>query len=58
MQTAAAITHYVIIDQQTKRQVGKPYSNASRARARADKLDNDYGAYRYTARPVYAAEGV
>lgn len=41
---------FQIIDKQTGLVVGKPYSSRSRARARADKLDNEYGAYRYYVR--------
>jgi len=39
---------WVIIDCHERKQVGKPYSSRRRARTRADKLDNDYGGYRYT----------
>lgn len=35
-------------DNKDKRPVGKPYNDKKRARRRVDKLDNDYGAYRYT----------
>lgn len=41
-----------IIDGQTGQRVGKPYKNKSRARRRVDRLDNEYGAYRYQARPI------
>lgn len=49
---------YRIIDGHTGKQVGKDYTyaNRNRARSRADKLDNDYGSYRYHVRPVYSAE--
>lgn len=43
-----------IVDGQTKQQVGDIYSNGSRARARVDRLDNAYGAYRYCREPVWA----
>lgn len=43
-----------ILDTHTKAVVSALYSNASRARARADKLDNQYGAYRYRAETVWA----
>lgn len=52
-----AIVHYVIIDRHTMEQVGKPYTVRSKARARVDKLDNAYGAYRYCVRTVYVGEG-
>ncbi len=48
--------HYVIIDRQTGQQVGAPYSSGKRASARVNKLDIDYGASRYSRRPVYAAQ--
>lgn len=38
---------YVIIDTQTKEQVGKPYSSLKSAHTRADKLDLKHGAVRY-----------
>jgi hypothetical protein len=38
----------IVIDRHTGLQVGKPYTSLSRARARVDKLDNAYGAYRYS----------
>ena len=38
---------YKIIDRQTGKQVGKDYSDASRARRRRDALDSAYGACRY-----------
>jgi len=46
---------YVIVDRRTGRQVGKPYSyeQRNRCRARVDRLDLEYGAYRYSAQPVY-----
>ncbi|HEY8389098.1 MAG TPA: hypothetical protein VIK74_10865 [Parasegetibacter sp.] len=37
---------YVIIDRQTGKIVGE-YTNRKIARNRADKLDNQYGGYRY-----------
>lgn len=50
MATTTPIT-YVIIDSHTRKQIGKPYVNANRARSRADKLDMEYGACRYRAVP-------
>ena len=43
-----------IIDLRTRQQVGKDYTykNRNKARARADKLDLDYGAYRYVAKII------
>lgn len=43
---------YEIIDRQTGQRVGTTYKCRKRATTRADKLDNEYGAYRYTVRPV------
>jgi len=50
------ITGYRIIDRQTGRQIGKEYSvkNRKRARTRVDKLDNEYGGYRYSAVPIFS----
>lgn len=41
---------YQIIDTKTGQQVGKDYASRARARSRADRLDNEYGAYRYAVR--------
>lgn len=46
-------TKYEVIDTQTKRVVGT-FKNRNRARNMADRKDNEYGAYRYIVRPVYA----
>lgn len=46
-------TAYKIIDIQTGRQVGKNYTQRSRAYRRADKLDLEYGAVRYVVKPVF-----
>ena len=45
---------YKIIDKNTNLQVGKDYAynQRNRARARADKLDLAYGAYRYIIKAV------
>ncbi len=43
---------YKIIDRKTGQQVGALYSFRTRARSRADKLDNEYGAYRYSVVPA------
>lgn len=43
---------WIIIDRQTGAQVGKPYTNRVRASRRVDRLDNEYGAYRYSVRPL------
>lgn len=53
-------TIYKIIDMKTGEQIGKDYtySQRKRARNRADKLDLEYGAYRYSVRPVFAVEGL
>jgi len=44
---------YKIIDTKTGLQIGKDYSSRSRANRRVDKLDNEYGGYRYSVRAVY-----
>ena len=46
------VAAFEIVDSKTGKVLGKPYSSRSRARARADKLDNEYGAYRYKVRRV------
>ena len=43
---------YIIIDHHTQLQVGGVYTSRNRARARADRLDANYGAVRYIVRPV------
>lgn len=47
-------TTYQIIDTHTGLQIGRTYkySQRNRARSRADKLDMEYGAYRYSVRMV------
>lgn len=45
------ITHYEIVDRQTKHVVGTAKTLASATRS-VDRRDNAYGAYRYFARPV------
>lgn len=46
---------WAIWDTIDRRWVSKPYASSSRARRRVDRLDNEYGAYRYSARPVVLA---
>lgn len=46
---------YVVIDRHTGEQVGKPYTSKNRARCRAEKLDMQYGAYRYIIKPIELA---
>jgi hypothetical protein len=46
----ALLKKFVIWDTKEKKTVGKPYGERSRANRRVDKLDNDYGAYRYQVR--------
>lgn len=43
---------YEIIDRHTGERIGGTYQSRSRAQLRADKLDNEYGAYRYSVRLV------
>jgi hypothetical protein len=50
------MTLYLVVDRQTGLQVGKPYTSKSRARNRVDKLDNEYGAYRYTVRSLEVSQ--
>ncbi len=47
---------YRIIDGHTGCQVGKDYAGKDRKRARnrAEKLNQAYGAHRYSAQPVFA----
>ena len=51
----ANMTKNIIIDRQTGTQIGKPYTDKKRARSRANKLDLQYGAYRYTVKTVEVA---
>lgn len=41
---------YVIIDTHTGLQVGGEYKSRNRAARRVDRLDNEYGGYRYFVR--------
>lgn len=43
---------YIVVDRKTGEQVGKPYASKSRARTRVDKLDNEYGGYRYSVKEI------
>lgn len=44
---------YIVIDRQTGSQATKTiYKTRVAARKAADRLDNAYGAYRYSVRPV------
>lgn len=47
MNDLVEIRTYKIIDRQTGKQVGKDYSCRRKASTRVDKLDNEYGGYRY-----------
>jgi hypothetical protein len=46
---------FIVIDRHTGQQVGKPYSTRAGARRAVDRLDNAYGAYRYTAKLLEVA---
>ena len=48
-----------IVDLKTQRQVGKDYKYGNRnwARARAERLNLEYGAYRYVAKLVWSEAG-
>jgi hypothetical protein len=50
-------TSYQIIDHQTAKAVGGIYTYAqrNRARSRAEKMNQEYGAVRYSAQPNFAA---
>lgn len=41
---------WVVIDKQTKKPVGRPVSSRTAANRKVDRLDNEYGAYRYQAK--------
>lgn len=43
---------FEVIDRQTGLKVGGPYKNRATANRAVDRLDNAYGAYRYSARPI------
>lgn len=45
---------FQIVNNQTGAIVGKPYKNKNRARTQRDKLDNEYGGYRYSVKEVTA----
>lgn len=46
-----------IWDSQAKAWASADYTSRSRARARADRLDNEYGAYRYFVKPIEIGPG-
>lgn len=48
-------THYEIVDKHTGRVVATATTRKGASRS-VDRRDNAYGAYRYSARPVYAQE--
>jgi hypothetical protein len=52
VEPVAPIEAFEVVDSKTGKVVGKPYSSRSRARARVDKLDNEYGGYRFKVRRV------
>jgi|HubBroStandDraft_6_1064221.scaffolds.fasta_scaffold6508927_1 hypothetical protein len=43
---------YVVIDKQTRQQVRGPYATRVRASRMVDRLDNEYGGYRYFVQEV------
>ena len=51
----ASLKRWRVWDMHDKKFVSAPYSNKKRARSRVDKLDNEYGAYRYTVKEVEEA---
>lgn len=50
------MTTYTIYDTRNKVQVGGVYTNSKRASRRVDKLDQEYGAYRYVVRTIFSNE--
>jgi hypothetical protein len=48
----AAKQLYEVFDTHTRSAVGKPYNSGPRATTRAEKLNQEYGAHRYTRRPM------
>ena len=50
------MTTYIVIDIQTKAQVGKVYTKRVTASNAADRLDMKYGAVRYIVKPIFADE--
>lgn len=48
-------TIYKLIDSKTGNQIGKDYTwaNRNRARNKADRMNLEYGAHRYSASPVF-----
>jgi hypothetical protein len=50
---AKQIIGYRIWDKQSQVFVSTVYGKLTRATRRADKLDNEYGAYRYSVRAIY-----
>jgi hypothetical protein len=49
------ITHYEIVDRKTGLIVGKAKTHKGANRS-VDRRDNEYGAYRYFARPIRSEE--
>lgn len=43
---------YIIVDIQTKQQIGKSYTNINVARRKANKLDLTYGSIRYVVKTI------
>lgn len=43
---------YHVVDRQTGKAIGGIYKDRVKARRMADRLDNEYGAYRYYVRSV------
>lgn len=52
-----AVRKWRIWDTKEKVWASKPYSNKNRARTRMDKLDNEYGAYRYQVKEIESKAG-
>jgi len=49
---------YHVIDGRTGSRVGKPHKSRHTARARVDKLDNEWGGYRYQVKPIYESSDI
>jgi hypothetical protein len=48
---AGGAQRWEVVDTRTGKVIGA-YASAKRARRKVDELDNEYGGYRYTVRPV------
>lgn len=49
---------FIVWDSHAREQVGKPLATRRAASRKADRLDHEYGAYRYQVRPLAVSEAV